>query len=276
MTITGVRKAGRREKTQAWGGQRLRRILGARTTATDPIGALYDLPPTGDPQSSPFPTLAYVDATLAPSTWHSTGDIGLHVLWTAPGIRPVVAVSDVHGDSIEFPCAPGDFLLVPAGTSFAIGAGMLAVMMGNAVVLDGPAVPPAAGPVRGPTHGLPVFSGFNRQTFGVATHSMAVCRWKLTQVQTITAPPDRPLWLSNLVEPVAVSWTGGMELLDRTEGCFVAPGTRLTLTPNDLGYVLVAWVPDLETEVIAPLRTAGYSRAEMASLGVPLSHLTTE
>jgi hypothetical protein len=219
-------------------------------------------------QRPPFTTLSYLDATLATPTRHSVGEIALHVLWTAPGSRPVLALGDTDADRIEYPVAPGDFLLVRAGQSFAIGAGIVAAMVGTEVVREGTA-DAGRSPVLPPTHGLPVFSGFNRQTFGVATPALALCRWKLTQAQTIDAPPDHPLWLSNLVEPVAVSWAGGMVLLDRTDGCFVAPGTSVTVSPNDLGYVLVAWVPNLDAEVIAPLRSAGYTNADIATLGVP-------
>jgi hypothetical protein len=222
-----------------------------------------------DTQRSPFRTLAYLDATLATPTWHSAGEIALHVLWTAPGTRPVLFVGDTGAEPIEYPCAPGDFLLVPAGRSFAIGAGILAVMVGTDLVVEGPGKQVSAAPMLAPTHGLPVFSGFNRQTFGVATPTLALCRWKLTQSQTIVAPANRPLWLSNLVEPVAVSWAGGMHLLDRTEGCFVPPGVEVTVSPNDLGYLLVAWVPELDTDVITPLRSAGYTNVDIATLGVP-------
>ncbi|HYJ13634.1 MAG TPA: hypothetical protein VEW66_08585 [Thermomicrobiales bacterium] len=269
MTPSSLRKASRLEEMQPWGGQRLRRVLGVRRHATDPLSAIYDLPPTGDELCSPFPTIAYLDATLATPTRHSPGDIALHVLWTAPGSRPILTLGDPRAEPIEYPCAPGDFLLVPANRSFAIGAGIVAVMIGTDAVVDGPGEKPSTGSLLGPTHGLPVFSRFNRQTFGVATQKMAVCRWKLTQAQTIDAAPDRPLWLSNLVEPVAVSWAGGMVLLDRTEGCFVAPGTSVTVSPNDLGYVLLAWAPNLDADVIAPLRSAGYTNADIATLGVP-------
>ena len=241
-----------------------------------PLAILSDLPPRDSGQASPFRTLAYLDATLESPTWHSTEDAALHVLWTAPGIRPILAAGDTDGGCTEYPVAPGDFLLVPAGRSFAIGAGIVAVMVGSGVHTGATKDPLSSAPTLPPTHGLPVFSGFNRQTFGVATPTLAMCRWKLTHSQVIVAPPGQPLWLSNLVEPVAVSWTGGMELLGRTEGCFVAPGSRVTVSPNNLGYVLVAWVPNLAREVIAPLRSAGYTNADIASLGVPESSLVPD
>lgn len=269
MSQTSLRKARRTEEVQPWGGQRLHRILGARSTSSGPLAALNDLPPVGTIDRHSFRTLSYLDATHPTPTWHSAGDIAVHVLWTAPGTRAVLIVGDPDAESIEYPCAPGDFLLVPAGRSWAVGAGILAVVVGTDVIVEGPGKQVSDAPMLAPTHGLPVFSGFNRQTFGIATQSLAMNRWKITQVQTILAPADRPLWVSNLVEPVAVSWSGGMQLLERTEGCFVAPGMEVTVSPNDLGYLLVAWAPVLDAEVIAPLRSAGYTNADIATLGVP-------
>lgn len=232
---------------------------------------LEDLPPVDAPQASPFPVLAYVEATDATPPCWSDGDVAIHVLWTAPAQKPVLRLGGEPGDeAIEHPCAPGDFLLVPPRASFAIGAGILAVLVGTESIQPVSATAPASSqPTVAPTHGLPVFSGYNRQTFGVATANLALCRWKLTGPQAISAPANRPLWLSNLVEPVAISWPGGTDLLGPTESVFLPPGCEITMVPNDLGYVLAAWRPDLQTEVLPPLRSAGYTNAEIAHLGIP-------
>ena len=238
--------------------------------------ALEDHAPADDFPLSPFPVLAYIDATVVTPRLSSAGDVAIHLLWTAPGSDAAILLYEASSDeAIEHSCVPGDFLLVPPRVTFAVGAGILAVVAGTQdiqpIAANAPSASPQSG--RGPTHGLPVFAGYNRQTFGVATPNLALCRWKLTQPQAIAAPPDRPLWLSNLVEPVAISWREGTDLLGRTEGIFLPPGCEVTVIPNDLGYVLAAWVPNLEREVIPPLRSAGYARAEIAMAGVPLDLL---
>lgn len=248
--------------------------MGAEVPGQANVAFLLDQPPDGDTAGSPFPTLAYIDATADTGPLNSSGEVAIHILWTAPRTIPRLRLGDAS-DPAEHICAPGDFLLVPPGVPFALGAGIVAVMVGTQVVspVSGSALPTHSDRYPRPTHGLPVFSGYNRQTFGVATPTLALGRWKLTQIQTVSAPATGPLWLSNLVEPVAVTWSGGAILPGRTEGLFLAPGSTVTLVPNNLGYVLAAWVPNLATDVIAPLRSAGYTNADIASLGVPENDL---
>jgi hypothetical protein len=263
-----------------FGGHRLASILGANVGTEEPVGVVRDTSPPTMAFQWPFPTVTYMDARTMTPVWQSAGDLAIHVLWTSPRVRPHIQINFTHepANQIDHPCAPGDFLLVPGGTAFRIGAGIVAVIVGTADLTEVDiAREDHVDQIAhfAPTHGLNVFNGYNRQTFGVASSSLVISRWKLTQPQNLNLPCDRPSWISNLVTPVSIAWPGGMERLERTEGRFVPPGLPITVYPHDLGYVLVAWQPDLGRDVVPPLRSAGYTQAEIGALGIPQTLLET-
>lgn len=268
MTTRPIRP-GREIMVGMFGGHRLAQILGASVPTAVPIALLADRHPARHHDTL---GLTWVDTRQPTPCVRCASDVALHLLWARPtGDATVDVWSGSSGWPIQHVWVPGDFLLVPAGIPFRLGAGAVAVIASTKELLEVPeGKPPRNHPAPfAPSHGLSVFDGYNRQTFGIATPALAITRWKLTQPQFLPLPLDRPVWLANLATPLTIAWPRGMEQLERVETRLIPPGLPLTVYPNDLGYVLVAWVPDLEREVIPPLRSAGYTRAEIATLGVP-------
>jgi len=119
-----------------------------------------------------------------------------------------------------------------------------------------------------PTHGLARFEGHNRRTVCAAGPHFVLERWKITTPLTLTLPEGRGAAITNLVNPVGIAWPGGAESIARAESRILpAALQQVTLIPDGIAYVLVAYVPDLATDVVAPLRAAGYEDEEIATLG---------
>jgi hypothetical protein len=224
----------------------------------------------------PLPgTLAYVDATSTTPAMVCDGDLAIHVLWTAPRSDGLILAGEDDlepGMLLGRHCEPGDTLLVPADVRFSVGSGVVAFLAGAGSLREvpTPSQAPSAQIAHPPTHGLNVFTGHNRRTICAATPGLLLERWKLSQPLVLDLPSDRAVYVTNLVAPVAVSWDGGADLLERTAARVLPAGMgRVTFVPDGLGYVLLARIPDLRRDVISPLRGTGYNWAEIASLGVP-------
>ena len=258
----------RREVHAPFGGHRLQRILGYQPRTNSPISTLVDLPIAGIDVH-----VAWVDATTD-TPIYSGGLTAIHVLWAAAASGTVSAGVDsvVQHELTDHEVHPGDTLLVPPGVPFRFGTGLLAIVAATG------AWEPSPDPDKwnrtplhqGPTHGLSVFHRYNRRTICAALPELLVERWKLTEPLDLPLDPGRWHYLTCLVDPVAIAWPGGADLLGRTEARLLPAGLdRLTVVPSGLGYVLLISIPDLERDVLAPLRAAGYDRAAIASLGVP-------
>lgn len=266
----------RRVERESFGGNRLERILGYPSTSPDRISALVDTldVPAAGQSAMPY-TAMYVDAMSRTPVYVSDGLTAVHVLWTAPAQRAeLLASADPMGETDLFglEAHPGDTLTVHERMPFALGAGVVAFLFGSAP--SRPSTDPRTWsrmPLpRPPTHGLNLFDRFNRRTICAANRDLLLERWKISQPLHISLNCHRWHYLTNLVAPVALTWPGGSELLQRTESRFLPRGLdRITIVPDGLGYVLIGSVPDLETDVVLPLRRAGYDRAAIASLGVP-------
>lgn len=119
-----------------------------------------------------------------------------------------------------------------------------------------------------PTHGLARFEGHNRRTVCAAGPYFVMERWKITQPLVLTLPEGRGAAITNLVNPVGLSWATGAETLGRAESRVLpAALKRVTLVPDGIAYALVCYVPDLLRDVVDPLRAAGYSDDEIRTLG---------
>jgi mannose-6-phosphate isomerase len=71
-------------------------------------------------------------------------------------------------------------------------------------------------------------------------------------------------------EPVEIEDEEGAERLGRAESCVLpAAMGELRVVPGGAGEadLIVCYVPDLERDVVAPLREAGYSDDEIRALG---------
>ncbi|HZF59938.1 MAG TPA: class I mannose-6-phosphate isomerase [Rubrobacter sp.] len=124
-----------------------------------------------------------------------------------------------------------------------------------------------------PNQGLVLESGKNRRTLCCAGPHFALERWALAGPLTEPAHPDRCLTLSNVGGPVRIEYAGGTEALGRGESC-VLPAVigEVSVSPGEAGEnggasLIACYVPDLERDVVAPLRRAGYSDEEIRGLG---------
>lgn len=129
-------------------------------------------------------------------------------------------------------------------------------------------------PLPKPVHGLTRHEGTVRIVVGCAGPHFALERWNLAVPFEVPARPDRCLTLTNLGDPVAVSWEGGVDVLERAESCVIpAAMPGFTLVPDGKAVVLACFVPDFPRDIVEPLRRAGYSDEEIATLGeVPLGN----
>ncbi len=123
-----------------------------------------------------------------------------------------------------------------------------------------------------PVHGLTRYVGPVRIVVGCAGPHFALERWNLAVPFDVPARPDRCLTLTNLGDPVAIAWDGGVELLGRAESCVIpAAMPAFRLVPDGKAVILACFVPDFPRDIIDPLRAAGHTDAEIATLGdVPL------
>lgn len=150
----------------------------------------------------------------------------VHLLWALND-----ALATIHVADRRIPIAPGDTLLLPPNTAWRASSGL---------ILCEVAGPEAIGAeITGPTHGDETFHGYNRQTRYPSPPGLAIERWKLT---ASLALPDSatPYAVMDLLDPLALVWSGGMDLVGRGECRLIQPGTGpITLIPNGLGYALI-------------------------------------
>lgn len=276
MTVRHPDKIPRRVEGASYGDHRLERIFGYASSGHHRISALVDDLNACSSGGGPVTHVAaYIDASLPTPVHVSDGVTAIHVLWTAPGQRAeVFAGHDPDSDSglTGHEVHPGETLTVPRRIPYAVGARIVAFVFGSApsqTTTDPGAWSPSPVP-RPPSHGLNIFDRFNRRTICTAHDGLLLERWKISHPLELPLNPDRWHYLTNLVEPMALGWPGGLDLLQRTESRFLPKGmTRLTIVPNGLGYVLIGSDPDLEMDAARPLRLAGYDRAAIALLGIP-------
>lgn len=121
-----------------------------------------------------------------------------------------------------------------------------------------------------PNPGLVLEDGANRRVLCCAGPHFALERWTLEGTHVEPAHPRRCLTISNVGEtPVVLEHEGGSQTLGRAESRILPAAIgEVRVVPDEAGASLVAcYVPDLELDVIGPLREAGYSDEEIGSLG---------
>ena len=251
------------------GGTLIRRVLGRTGIPDDPLSAVVEL---DHPEVMPI-AAALVDASGGRARRTRTGATVFHCLWCRDEPNAAVLVGSANErDLIRHSISPGDTVYLPPGDSLAIGPGIL----GYEVWSTKPDAQPDSDAFRPlPTHGLERFEGYNRRTVCAAGPHVALERWKVTQPLSLPIPAGRGLFVTNLVEPMAIVWHGGADLIGRAESRLLPAGLgTCTFIPDGLGYLLVSYVPDVLADVVAPLREAGYGDARIATLGALGSALT--
>ncbi len=124
-----------------------------------------------------------------------------------------------------------------------------------------------------PNPGLILESGANRRTLCCAGPHFALERWTLAGPFTEPAHPERCLTLSNVGGPVRIEYAGGTESLGRGESCVLPAAIgEVSVSPGEAGgttgaSLVACYVPDLERDVVAPLRRAGHSDEAIRAMG---------
>jgi mannose-6-phosphate isomerase len=119
-----------------------------------------------------------------------------------------------------------------------------------------------------PNPGLVVQDAPNRRAMCCAGPHFALERWTLTGPYTEPAHPERCLTLSNVGDPVRIEYGERTERLERAESCILPAAIgEVLLIPEGESSLISCYVPDLERDVISPLRQVGYSDEEIRGLG---------
>ena len=121
-----------------------------------------------------------------------------------------------------------------------------------------------------PNPGLVLEDGANRRVLCCVGPHFALERWTLSETYTEPSHPRRFLTLSNIgAGTVELGYEGGSETLGRAESCVLPAAIgEVRVAPRNGEATLVAcYVPDLERDVVGPLREAGYSDEEIRALG---------
>jgi mannose-6-phosphate isomerase len=122
-----------------------------------------------------------------------------------------------------------------------------------------------------PNPGLVLEDAANRRLLCCAGPHFALERWMLTETHTEPAHPRRFLTLSNVGEgPVELDYEGGSGILGRAESCVLPAAIgEVSVIPSRTGAatLVACYVPDLERDVVGPLKEAGYSDEEIRALG---------
>ena len=119
-----------------------------------------------------------------------------------------------------------------------------------------------------PNPGLPLEEGANRRVICCAGPHFVLERWTLAEPYAEPAHPERCLTLSNVGDPVRIEHPGGTERLERAESCILPAAIgEVRLVPEGEASLITCYVPNLERDVVAPLREAGFSVEEIRTLG---------
>jgi mannose-6-phosphate isomerase len=122
-----------------------------------------------------------------------------------------------------------------------------------------------------PNPGLALENGTaaaNRRILCCAGPYFALERWTLTQPYTEPSHPSLCLMLSNVGDPASIEYAGGTEMLGSGESCILPAAIGETrIVPEGEASLIVCYLPDLERDIVAPLRAAGYSDEEIRELG---------
>jgi mannose-6-phosphate isomerase len=119
-----------------------------------------------------------------------------------------------------------------------------------------------------PNPGLLLEDGDTRRLLCCAGPYFALERWTLSRPHVEPSHLERFLTLSNVGNPVDIEYGGGTERLGRAESCILPAAIgEVRVVPKGEASLIGCYVPDLEHDVVTPLREAGYSDDEIRGLG---------
>ena len=120
-----------------------------------------------------------------------------------------------------------------------------------------------------PNPGLGVTFDEGRIRYGAVCEHFAIERWAIDAPVTHDLDGRRCGLLSNVGDPVRIHYGGGEETLGSAESCIlpaVLGPTRIEPI-GESGDLIYSYVPDRQADVIEPLRNAGFTDDEIATLG---------
>jgi mannose-6-phosphate isomerase len=119
-----------------------------------------------------------------------------------------------------------------------------------------------------PNPGLVLEDAANRRVLCCAGPHFALEHWTLTEAHMEPTHLRRFLTLSNVGGgPVELAYDGGSVSLRRAESCILPAAIGEVRVGSGEASLVACYVPDLERDVISPLREAGYSDEEISKLG---------
>ncbi|MER3438306.1 MAG: mannose-6-phosphate isomerase [Chloroflexota bacterium] len=229
-----------------------------------------------------------------------------HILWAAPGasilagVKPglakeqlVAAFKAGNFDAVmpRYPIQAGDTVYVPGGVLHSFGPDTLIFEiqqtsdLGQHVMpvdLYGRPLSPEEWDANiaavldelrtdffpKPNPGLAREAGGNRYVAGCAGPYFALERWALRAPHPQPEHPDRAFIISNAGDEVEITYAEGSERLARAESCVIPAALgEFEIIPSGEADLIVCYVPQLMRDIVAPLRAAGYSDEQIASLG---------
>lgn len=229
-----------------------------------------------------------------------------HILWAEPGATILAGIKDGKTDDelvaafkrqdygavmYTYPIEPGDTVYVPGGILHSFGPNTLIFeiqqtsdlaqnvmpvdLLGNQYpedVWDANIAQTLAELKRDylpvPNAGLPIQRGKNSYRYGCAGPHFALERWSLRESHTEPAHPDRCLTISSVGDPIEIHYEGGVLALGRARSCVIPAALgEFRIETAGLADLIVCYVPDLDEDVIAPLKAVGYSEGEIGALG---------
>jgi len=203
------------------------------------------------------------------------------VLQAEPGSRLIVGVDGpldlprIEHQLVFEPVAPGDVFFLPAGTIHAIGAGVLLYEVQQASnvtyrlydwgrdrelhVRDAERV--SRVPQRA-TRVTPLRLDDEREMLAACRH-FAIERWTLTGRRVLRAYQESFRVLTILQGSLSIAGT-----LAGTGDTVVLPADLSECVMEGNAEVVVAYIPDIERDVVAPLESAGRRRQDIDALGI--------
>jgi mannose-6-phosphate isomerase len=121
-----------------------------------------------------------------------------------------------------------------------------------------------------PNPGVTLGDGTDRRILCCAGPYFALERWTLAEPYVESAHPERFVTLSNVGgTAVHIEYEGGEEKLERAESCILpaSMGEAHVVPEGEEASIVACYVPDLERDVVAPLRAGRHSDEEIQALG---------
>lgn len=119
-----------------------------------------------------------------------------------------------------------------------------------------------------PNAGLARQNGANTYRVGCAGPHFALERWSLQESHVEPFHSERCLTISNVGNPIRITYATGEETLDRAASCVIPAALgAFTIEPDDTADLIVCYVPDLQREIVQPLRDAGHAYEAIRTLG---------